>query len=72
MYEIYLRLGDGLPVYQFKVEGNQAVATVRRQLLVAYAGNWPVVYTKHDKHGVLASTLSGEWVNVEESDIELP
>ena len=72
MYDIYLRLGDDKPVYQFKVEGQQAVATVRRQLLEENMGNWPVVYTVHDKHGTLASTLSGKWVNVEASDVVLP
>ena len=72
MYDIYLKLGDGEPEYLFKVEGNNAVANVRRQLLEAHAGSWPVVYTKHDRHGTLVSTLSGKWVNVEASDIQLP
>ena len=72
MYEVYLKLGDGEPVYQFKVEGQRAVVNTRRLLLEAHAGEWPVVYTKHDRHGTLVSTMSGEWVNVEASDIELP
>ena len=72
MYEVYLKLGDDEPVYLFKVEGNQAVTNVRRHLLEANKGNWPVVYTKHDRHGTLASTLSGKWVDVEASDIQLP
>ncbi len=72
MYDVYMKLGDGDPVYQFKVDGSQAVANVRRLLLEAHAGKWPVVYTKHAKHGTLVSTMSGKWVNVEASDMPLP
>lgn len=71
MYDVYLKLGDSEPVHQFMVEGHARVVNVRRQLLKAHEGRYPVVYTKHAEHGVYAATWTGKDVAVSKSPVPL-